>query len=112
VSARPLLAPRGCSIEERFWKLVDSSGGPDACWPWLRARDKDGYGKVQVSGKTVRASRLAFKLKNGRYPEGLGLHSCDHPWCCNPSHIEDLDELAAAVREHLLELGMPAGAFA
>ena len=27
-----------------FWSLVDVSGGPDACWPWIGTTDRDGYG--------------------------------------------------------------------
>lgn len=73
---------------ERFWSHVDKSGGPDACWPWMLSLDSGGYGHVGRDGKLVKAHRVAYELVNGPISDGLdGLHSCDNPPCCNPSHI-------------------------
>ena len=75
-----------------FWDYVDTSGGPDACWPWKLSKDTGGYGQVWlvVDGKKKlhRAHRVAFKLMNGP-PKLNVLHTCDHPPCCNPSHLYD-----------------------
>ncbi len=74
----------------RFWRSVDKSGGPDACWPWIGTTDpKNGYGHVTFLGRRTTAHRIAYELHYGvRIPEGLnGLHSCDNPICCNPTHI-------------------------
>lgn len=76
------------TLEDRFWRLVDSSGGTDACWPWLGRRDEDGYGMTIGKRPPERvAHRMAFLLTYGPIPKGLlGCHSCDNPWCCNPLH--------------------------
>jgi hypothetical protein len=76
------------TLAERFWCKVDKRG-PDECWPWLASRNEDGYGTFGVDGKTVKASRFAWELANGRpMPDGMeGCHSCDFPPCCNPDHV-------------------------
>jgi len=81
-----------------FWDYVDSSGGPDACWPWLRGHRSSGYGAVNLrTGRGVplrgfAASRVAWALANDRDPCSMDrtehvLHRCDNPPCCNPAHL-------------------------
>jgi hypothetical protein len=41
-------------------------------------------------------------LKNGRWPEPFGLHKCNNPPCCRPSHIyagTQLDNMQQASRD-------------
>lgn len=73
----------------RFWKNVDTSGGYDACWPWLGTKLPGGYGAVTFLGKRTTAHRIAYQLDRGEeIPDGIdGLHNCDNPPCCNPRHI-------------------------
>lgn len=77
-------------LDPRFWSKVDRSG---SCWLWLKAKDKDGYGKYQLNGggrqKHVRAHRYAFYLSHGKWADGLVLHSCDNSSCVNPDHLEE-----------------------
>lgn len=40
----------------------------------------------RMNGKTMRAHRVSFFLRNGTWPE-LACHHCDNPRCCNPDHI-------------------------
>lgn len=75
------------SLEERFWRQVDRSGGPDACWPWTGSRFHFGHGNVWVGGRNRPAHRIAVLLVTGKEPEGVGRHTCDNPPCCNPAHI-------------------------
>lgn len=83
--------PRKYTTEERassFWSGVDMSAGATECWPWTRATQGNGYGKVKVGGKMFVSSRYAWILTNGDIPTGqCVMHSCDNPPCCNPAHL-------------------------
>jgi hypothetical protein len=76
-------------VESRFWALVDTSAGIDACWPWRGNRDSHGYGRLCVDGQRLRSHRVALSLRLGRpIAEGMSaLHTCDNPPCVNPSHL-------------------------
>jgi hypothetical protein len=77
-----------CSFEHRFWSKVDTSGGPDACWPWLGPKDWDGYGLIKHNGRMERANRVALELGKGKLQPGqLACHKCDNPTCCNFNHL-------------------------
>lgn len=71
-----------------FWSRVDTSGGPDACWPWTASRLRNGYGTSRWDGVVAYTHRLAYQLEVGPIPDGLHvLHRCDNPPCCNPRHL-------------------------
>lgn len=75
----------------RFWAKVHICG-PDDCWPWLRAVDRDGYGWFTVGThrdhRPYRAHRIAFIISFGVIPDTVHvLHDCDNPPCCNPAHL-------------------------
>jgi HNH endonuclease len=94
---------------ERFWSKVDRSGGPDACWPWLKHRNPKGYGQAWDGRSLQLAHRVAWELVNGPIPDGLSaLHRCDNPPCCNPAHIflgTQADNIADAARKERLAHG-------
>lgn len=72
----------------RFWSRVDSSGGPDACWPWQGELNDNGYGRLRFGGKMEVAHRVAYELTHGAIPAvRFVCHSCDNPPCCNPAHL-------------------------
>lgn len=76
---------------ERFAANVDTSGGPDACWPWTGGRNALGYGRIHVGGSRGRrlfAHRLAYEIAVGPLAANA-CHRCDNPPCCNPAHIFD-----------------------
>ena len=82
-------------IERRFWCRADKNG-PDhptmpergRCWIWIGHLDKDGYGKISLAGRLVRAHRLAHCIASGQIQAGLQVHhSCNRPACINPEHL-------------------------
>ena len=58
------------------------------CWLWSGACDRQGYGKIVIAGKDLRAHRVVWTKLYGDIPEGLHvLHRCDMPGCIKPSHL-------------------------
>jgi hypothetical protein len=72
---------------EKACARFDSSGGPDACWPWRGARDRKGYGQVVIGQRPLKAHRVAFFVAHGHWPEPCCCHTCDNPPCGNPKHL-------------------------
>jgi hypothetical protein len=76
------------SPEERLWgNIVTDALG---CWIWQGNRDRKGYGRISVKGRTTSTHRLAYRLAHGGdIPDGLVVrHRCDNPPCVNPDHLE------------------------
>ena len=64
---------------------VDEVSG---CWNWSLTKDKDGYGKIKISGKHWRVHRAVYFTLNPDADKRLHvLHRCDNTCCCNPEHI-------------------------
>lgn len=74
--------------EERFWRYVEKHE-ESCCWLWNGNKDKDGYGVLQLNGKShIRAHRFSYATFSGEIPEGLFvLHTCNNTSCVNPSHL-------------------------
>lgn len=83
------------AFEVRLAAGIDQTGGPDACWPWKRATNNQGYGIFTIGSpvdghqRRSLAHRLVYQLTFGDPPPDKPciLHTCDNPSCCNPRHL-------------------------
>lgn len=78
-------------LVDAFWNCFDRSGGLDSCWPWTKARNKEGYGAMRVGGVWVATHVVAFETHHGRRvkPGMVVRHGCDNPPCGNPAHLKE-----------------------
>jgi hypothetical protein len=72
----------------RFWQRVDTSAGPDGCWPYT-TKQLNGYCYVYWEHKRYDlAHRIAYRLSVGDIPDGLKvLQTCGNRQCVNPQHL-------------------------
>lgn len=84
------------TLDEALWSHVDMTGGPYACWLWLKQPNNSGYGALSAAGQHMGAHVAAWVVTFGSLPpDGNGrksrtahvLHHCDVRLCCNPKHL-------------------------
>ena len=98
--------------KKRFWDKV----GPqdkNGCREWTASKDKDGYGRFKVKGKSHRAHRIAYVLANGSILPGvLVCHKCDNSSCVEDGHFflgTDKDNRRDAARKGRVAIGVMHG---
>ncbi|HEY5869747.1 MAG TPA: HNH endonuclease [Candidatus Tectomicrobia bacterium] len=77
-------------LEERFWRRVHKTR---ACWLWLGAVDKHGYGSFYDYARKHNqlAHRISYELKHGSVLSNVVLsHLCENPSCVRPSHLKPM----------------------
>jgi hypothetical protein len=63
------------------------------CWIFQGAKDRNGYGRVFVQGREVKAPRAFYEAFVAAIPGGAKLlhhlpqERCVGPSCCNPAHV-------------------------
>ena len=71
---------------------LDAWGKKDECCLWKISKDKDGYGRFALNGKTIKAHRFAYYIFNNKVPRQC-LHvehsRCGNKSCVNPLHLYD-----------------------
>jgi hypothetical protein len=81
-------------LEQRFWKHVLKSDGPDDCWLWTGAASPKGYGEINVAGKPRLSHVIAWELEHGPTPPDIEIHhTCHTPACVRESHLVALTHL-------------------
>ena len=83
---------------KRFWDKVNLEPNEHGCLLWTAAKFTNGYGVFSFSGKHVRAHRMAFYLRYGRWPyeDKILAHLCEDYYepgdltakiCVNTDHL-------------------------
>jgi len=81
---RPI--PSENDLFDRFLSRIEFRAG--GCWDWTEGLDKDGYGRLWMRTRNVRAHRASFQFFKGVLDTNLHiLHRCDNPSCVNPAHL-------------------------
>lgn len=91
--------------EQRFLEKIVIM--EDGCWHWNALRDKNGYGKFSIKGKSIRSHRFAYQTWIGPIPNKmLVCHKCDCPPCVNPEHLflgtekDNANDMCSKNRQH------------
>jgi len=61
----------------------------DDCHIFIGCKDRDGYGLININGKTTRAHRYSYEIYNGQLPKNCVIHhTCHQRACVNPAHLQ------------------------
>ncbi len=70
---------------------------PEECWPWIGWKNEQGYGRVEMDGRSHYAHRVIYELchpgaitregPKDKTSADFVRHACDNPSCCNPAHL-------------------------
>lgn len=79
---------KSATAEERFLANIEPLVGDPGCVVWMGTILSEGYGRLSVNGKHVKAHRYAWERVNGPIPDGLFIdHTCHVRSCVNVDHL-------------------------
>ena len=79
------------SLELRFWDGLPKRE-PGKCWEWNKCV-RNGYGAIKHQGRVLSVHRVSYAIHFGLLDDHLVIgHRCDNKLCCNPEHLEQIDQ--------------------
>lgn len=89
--------------------VTDLGWNGTPCWQWIgHHRKRDGRATV---GRNLLVYRELYKLKRGPIrPRSEFHHGCEHGWCINPWHLEQLTRKEHSARHGLVGVAAVAAA--
>lgn len=76
------------SQKKLFNNKLDKTTSSTGCWLW-KASCTDGYGRVSINGKMLKAHRVSWYIAGYTIPNRLIIrHKCRSRHCVNPDHLE------------------------
>lgn len=82
--------------EDLFRKRTRPTG--DGHMEWTGSHCNGGVPSLRHGGRNLSAYRIAFRIANGRDPEGYALPSCGQEQCVQPGHHTDRADRAREKR--------------
>jgi hypothetical protein len=77
------------TVADRFLDFVLLPEDSEGCWLWIGLKEKNGYGILDVNGKTTTAHRFSYEIAHGPAPTGFDVgHLCNNKSCVNPLHLK------------------------
>lgn len=89
--------------EQLSYFLANTSTNADGCRLWNGFRQKNGYVKTRIGGKSEWLHRVIFRLAGSHLPHKSDVcHTCDVRHCIEPTHLfagTRLDNMQDAVKK-------------
>jgi hypothetical protein len=84
--------------------VEEDRGHGTPCHIWTSSLTPDGYGRIQIGGRTIRAHRATYTERHGAIPDGLQIdHLCRQKACVNPDHLEAVTSKENTRRHYALQ---------